>query len=100
MRAWRYCTSCISSAGEVDNGVVTLIVGRSLFFTELNIHYHFKELAMIETLPSPAANILGFRLSGKLHDADYKTFTPAIDAAAGTSKVRLLAQFHDFQGWD
>jgi hypothetical protein len=55
---------------------------------------------MIESLPSPAANILGFRLSGKLHDADYKTFTPAIDGAAGTGKVRLLAQFHDFQGWD
>ena len=55
---------------------------------------------MIEVLPSPSANVLGFRLSGKLHDADYKTFTPAIDAAAGTGKVRLLAQFHDFHGWD
>jgi hypothetical protein len=55
---------------------------------------------MIETLPSPATNILGFRLSGKLHDADYKTFSPAIDAAAATGKVRMLAQFHDFHGWD
>lgn len=55
---------------------------------------------MIEQLPSPSANVLGFKLSGTLHDGDYKTFVPAIDAAAGTGKVRLLAQFHDFQGWD
>ena len=56
---------------------------------------------MIEQLPSGSEKILGFRLSGKLHDADYKTFVPVIDAAvAKEGKVRLLAQFHDFQGWD
>ncbi len=55
---------------------------------------------MIEPLPSPAPNLLGFKLSGKLHDEDYKHFVPAIDAAAGSGKVRLLAQFHDFHGWD
>ena len=56
---------------------------------------------MIEQLPAPpSANVLGFKLSGKLHDADYKSFVPAIDEAAKTGKVRLLAQFHDFQGWD
>ena len=36
---------------------------------------------MIETLPSPQPQLLGFKLSGKLHDADYKHFVPAIDAA-------------------
>jgi hypothetical protein len=56
---------------------------------------------MIEPLQSNAPNILGFRLSGKLHDADYKQFVPAIDAAlAQHGKVCLLAQFHDFHGWD
>ena len=55
---------------------------------------------MIEPLPSASEHILGFQLSGKLHDADYQTFVPAIDAAAKTGKVRLLAQFHDFHGWD
>ena len=55
---------------------------------------------MIEQLPSPSEKILGFKLSGKLHDEDYKTFVPAIDAAAQDGKVRLLAQFHDFSGWD
>lgn len=56
---------------------------------------------MIEQLPSDSEKVLGFKMSGKLHDADYKTFVPAIDAAiAKEGKVRLLAQFHDFQGWD
>ncbi len=56
---------------------------------------------MIETLPTSADNILAFKLSGKLHDEDYKTFVPAIDAALTKHpKVRLLAQFHDFHGWD
>jgi hypothetical protein len=56
---------------------------------------------MIEQLPSSSLNVLGFRLSGKLHDEDYKHFVPAIDAAvAEHGKVRLLAEFHDFHGWD
>ena len=55
---------------------------------------------MIESLPSPSPTVLGFRLSGKLHDEDYKTLVPAVDAAAAAGKVRLLAQFHDFHGWD
>jgi hypothetical protein len=56
---------------------------------------------MIELLPSGSEQVLGFKLSGKLHDADYQTFVPAIDAAAARhGKVRLLAWFHDFQGWD
>ncbi len=56
---------------------------------------------MIEQLPESSEKILGFRISGKLHDEDYKTFVPMIDAAlARGDKVRLLAEFHDFQGWD
>jgi hypothetical protein len=56
---------------------------------------------MIEQLKSGDANVLGFKLSGKLHDEDYKHFVPAIDAAITQhGKVRLLAQFHDFHGWD
>jgi hypothetical protein len=55
---------------------------------------------VIEQLASPAPNVLGFRLSGRLHDADYQTFVPAVDAAAAAGRVRLLAEFHDFHGWD
>jgi hypothetical protein len=56
---------------------------------------------MIEQLASDSPKILGFKMTGKLHDADYKSFVPLVDAAIATGgKVRLLAQFHDFQGWD
>ncbi len=56
---------------------------------------------MIETLSRGSDKVLGFKLSGKLHDEDYKTFVPAIDnAVAKHGKIRLLAQMHDFHGWD
>jgi hypothetical protein len=56
---------------------------------------------MVEQLPFVADNVIAVKLSGKLHDEDYKTFVPLIDAAiAKCGKARLLAQFHDFQGWD
>jgi hypothetical protein len=56
---------------------------------------------MIEQLPQSTDGILGFKLSGKLHDADYQNFVPVIDSALEKqAKIRLLAQFHDFHGWD
>ncbi len=56
---------------------------------------------MIEQLPTGSDQVLGFKMSGKLHDEDYKHFVPAVDAAvAKHGKVRMLAQFHDFHGWD
>jgi len=56
---------------------------------------------MIESLSRSSAKVLGFKLSGKLHDEDYKHFVPAIElAVASQGKVRLLAWFHDFHGWD
>jgi hypothetical protein len=56
---------------------------------------------MIEELPSPSDRVLAFRLSGKLHDEDYKTFVPRVDEAiAEEGKIRMLVEFHDFHGWD
>lgn len=56
---------------------------------------------MIEQIPMGSDQVLGFTMSGKLHDADYKTFVPLIDAALTKHpKIRLLAHFHDFHGWD
>lgn len=56
---------------------------------------------MIEQLPRGGGKVVGFKLSGKLHDEDYKTFVPLVDAAiAQQGKVRMLAWFHDFHGWD
>lgn len=56
---------------------------------------------MIEQLTRDSSKALGFKMSGKLHDQDYKTFVPLVDKAiAEQGKVRMLAQFHDFHGWD
>jgi len=56
---------------------------------------------MIEQIPQSSEKVLGFKLSGKLHDEDYKNFVPVIDAAVTKQgKIRLLAQFSDFHGWD
>src|SRR6188472_1504445 len=55
----------------------------------------------IEQLSRSSGKVLGFQLSGKLHDEDYKHFVPAVDAAlVSQNKIRLLAWFHDFHGWD
>ena len=55
---------------------------------------------MIEKLPSPTDKAIGFQLSGRLHDEDYKKFVPLVDEAIAGGANRLLAQFHDFKGWD
>ncbi len=56
---------------------------------------------MIEHLPSVSDRVLAFRLSGKLHAADYEDFVPVIDAAVtDAGRLRLLAWFQDFHGWD
>ena len=56
---------------------------------------------MIEQLSSANDSILGFKMSEKLHDDDYKQFVPLVEQAIDQhGKVRLLAQFHDFHAWD
>ena len=56
---------------------------------------------MIEQLTGLPAHTLGFKMSGKLHDEDYKKFVPIVDTEiAKDGKVNVLAQFHDFHGWD
>lgn len=56
---------------------------------------------MIEMIHVEPAHVLAFRLSGKLHDEDYKTFVPLVDkAVADDGKVRMLVKFEDFHGWD
>jgi len=56
---------------------------------------------MIEQLTQRSEKVVGFKMSGKLHDDDYKKFVPLLDAAIEKQgKIRILAQFHDFHGWD
>ncbi|MDB5310915.1 MAG: hypothetical protein JWO38_5117 [Gemmataceae bacterium] len=56
---------------------------------------------MIEQMMTEPGNVLEFKVTGKLHDADYKTFVPAVEEAIKAGgKVRILARFADFHGWD
>ncbi|MCM8525764.1 MAG: STAS/SEC14 domain-containing protein [Lentisphaeraceae bacterium] len=46
-------------------------------------------------------NILGFEVSGKLTDDDFKLFVPEIEANLKKhDKLRLMVVFTDFKGWD
>ncbi|HEC19057.1 MAG TPA: STAS/SEC14 domain-containing protein [Gammaproteobacteria bacterium] len=56
---------------------------------------------MIEKLQPEKENVIAFRLTGKLHDEDYKAFVPEVEALiAREGKIRLLLQLENFQGWD
>jgi len=56
---------------------------------------------MIEKIQTDFPKILAFKLSGKLHDEDYKVFVPAVeDCLASEHEACLFAQLEDFQGWD
>jgi hypothetical protein len=56
---------------------------------------------MIQQLDRGTGKILGFKMTGKLHDEDYKHLVPIVeDAMKAHGKVRLLAHFEDFHGWD
>ena len=56
---------------------------------------------MIATIDTGSPKVVGLRLSGKLHDDDYKRFVPLIESIlTAEGKVRLFVQFEEFQGWD
>ncbi len=54
---------------------------------------------MVEILRDEG-NFVAVKLSGKLHDADYKQFVPVIQAATEKGKLHLLVQMENFQGWE
>jgi hypothetical protein len=56
---------------------------------------------MIETIQTSFPKTIGFRLSGRLHDEDYKSFVPTVESfLAAEGKARLFVEFDDFHGWD
>ncbi|SMF28278.1 SpoIIAA family protein [Pseudogulbenkiania subflava] len=56
---------------------------------------------MIDTLTSPSSRVVAIKLRGTLHDADYRTLEPLVEAALrGGGRARFYAQFDDFHGWD
>ena len=56
---------------------------------------------MIATFETGSPKVVGVKLSGKLHDEDYRHFVPMIESIlTAEGKVRLFVQFEEFQGWD
>lgn len=56
---------------------------------------------MIQAYAQNHGPVLGFRLSGTLHSADYEAFGPAIESAVERyGRLRLLLHFEEFSGWD
>jgi len=57
---------------------------------------------MIEQLAQSSGTILGFKVSGRLHDEDFQTtYLPLIAAAAVHGQIGILVEFaDDFSGWD
>lgn len=56
---------------------------------------------MIETLRTAFPKTIGFKLTGKLHDEDYKSFIPTVESfLAAEGKARLFVQMEDFHGAD
>ena len=56
---------------------------------------------MIATIETGSPKVVGFKLTGKLHDEDYQQFVPTIETIlTAEGKVRLFIQLEDFHGWD
>ncbi len=56
---------------------------------------------MIKRLDRGGGNVIGFELSGKLHDDDYKVLVPEVEAVIKREgNVRILLFLVDFKGWD
>lgn len=56
---------------------------------------------MIEKLKESSENVVGFRMNGKLTDADYKAMGPEFeDGIKRYGKIRLLWLLEDFHGWE
>ncbi len=56
---------------------------------------------MIATFETGSPKVVGFELTGKLHDEDYQQFVPSMESIlTEEGKVRLFIQLEDFHGWD
>ena len=54
---------------------------------------------MIATIETGSPKVVGVKLSGKLHDEDYRRFVPMIESIlTAEGKVRLFVQFEEFHG--
>lgn len=55
---------------------------------------------MYKFLERSTGNVIGIKLSGKLTHAEYKKLVPLIeDCIHRFGRIRLLLEFHEFEGW-
>ncbi len=56
---------------------------------------------MIETIETGSPNLIGFKVTDKLHGDDYQRFVHTMEAIlTAEGKVRLFVQYEYFPGWD
>jgi len=56
---------------------------------------------VFEKMKESSGNVIGFRMTGKLTDADYKAVAPEFeDGIKKFGKIRLLWLLQDFKGWE
>ena len=56
---------------------------------------------MFEKMSASSKNVIGFRMTGKLTNADYKALAPEFeDGIKRYGKIRLLWLLEDFHGWE
>ncbi|EAR20683.1 SpoIIAA family protein [Nitrococcus mobilis] len=56
---------------------------------------------MIESLQTGSPKIVGYKLRGRLHDAEYRALMPALEAIlAVEGKLRVFVQCENFEGVD
>jgi hypothetical protein len=56
---------------------------------------------LFEKMSASSKNVIGFRMTGKLTDADYKAVAPEFeDGIKRYGKIRLLWLLEDFHGWE
>ncbi|HII07434.1 MAG TPA: STAS/SEC14 domain-containing protein [Methanotrichaceae archaeon] len=56
---------------------------------------------MLEKLKESSGNVVGFQMTGKLTDFDYKAMEPEFEKTIEKyGKIRLLWHLEDFHGWE
>ncbi len=56
---------------------------------------------MFTLIPMDESGVIGVKLTGTLHDADFQSIAPDYEKLLDRlAPVRLLADWEDFEGWD
>ena len=74
------------------------------FHLEVDFHVvagYIRFHPMFRKLTASSGNEVGFRVSGKLTDRDFREFIPQVEQLIDKNgRIRLLFELDDFHGWD